>query len=57
MKDLHFDEDLLEQLYWEFDTERKRSGAERDVFKGKMRYFATYTLYTNEQNSKESQTE
>lgn len=33
-------EDLLEQLFWEFDAEHKKSGMERDVFKGKMRFFA-----------------
>lgn len=32
-------EDLLEQLFWEFDSESKRTGMVRDVFKGKMRYF------------------
>jgi hypothetical protein len=36
-------EELLEQLYWEFDSERKRGNrSERDVFKGKMRHFATH---------------
>lgn len=35
-------EDLLEQLYWQFDDERKRGNrSERDIFKGKMRFFAT----------------
>lgn len=34
-------EELLEQLYWEFDTQRSRgSRSERDIFKGKMRFFA-----------------
>lgn len=34
-------EDLLEQLYWEFDTERNKGNlSERDIFKNKMRFFA-----------------
>jgi hypothetical protein len=33
-------EDMLEELYWDFDAERKRGNrSERDIFKGKMRYF------------------
>lgn len=37
------DEEMLEQLYWEFDAERnKKNRSERDIFKGKMRYFATH---------------
>lgn len=31
------DEDAVEAAFWSFDTERKRSGAERDAFKGWMR--------------------
>lgn len=31
------DEDAIEQAYWVFDTERKRSGVERDAFKGQLR--------------------
>lgn len=38
-------EDLLEQLYWEFDFERaKKYSSERDIFKHKMRHFAKYHL-------------
>ena len=39
MTDEH-DEDLLEQLYWEFDAQRKKTGDERISFKGKMRFYA-----------------
>ncbi len=36
-------EDLLERLYWDFDAQCKEgSRSERDVFKGKMRFFALY---------------
>lgn len=38
------DEDALETAYWAFDTERKRSGMERDAFKHQMRKFARDTL-------------
>lgn len=32
-------EELLERLYWEFDTQRnKGTYSERDVFKGKLRF-------------------
>lgn len=34
------DEELLEQLYWEFDQSRK-SGDERLKFKGKLRWYAS----------------
>jgi len=38
-------EELLEQLYWDFDAERKTgSRSERDIFKGKMRLFARRTI-------------
>jgi hypothetical protein len=42
-------EELLEQLYWEFDSERKRTPEnERILFKGKMRFFAgQVTQYLN----------
>lgn len=34
-------EELLEQLYWEFDSERKKQPEnERILFKGKLRFFA-----------------
>jgi hypothetical protein len=33
-------EDKLEQAYWDFDTERQRTGAERDAFKGQLRQLA-----------------
>lgn len=34
-------EELLEQLYWEFDNERKTQPEnERIIFKGKLRFFA-----------------
>lgn len=35
------DEDLLEQLYWEFDHQRQKTGEERMAFKGKMRFYAS----------------
>ena len=35
------DEDLLEQMYWEFDDQRRRTGEERLTFKGKMRSYAS----------------
>ena len=35
------DEDLLEQLYWELDSQRKKTGDERLAFKGKMRFYAS----------------
>jgi hypothetical protein len=38
------DEDMLEQLYWEFDTERNRE-SERDIFKRKMRFFVRASKY------------
>lgn len=37
---MEHDEDLLEQLYWEFDQQRKVSGDERLVFKNKLRFYA-----------------
>lgn len=36
------DEELLEQLYWEFDSERK-TGEERLKFKSKLRFYAFHT--------------
>jgi hypothetical protein len=44
------DEDALEAAYWAFDTERKRTGMERDAFKGQMRQFARNTLKRNAPN-------
>lgn len=39
------DEELLEQLYWEFDSDRKKYPEnERIRFKGKLRYFANMKL-------------
>lgn len=38
--ELQHDEDLLEQLYWEMDTQRKKTGDERLAFKGKLRFYA-----------------
>ena len=35
------DEELLEQMYWEFDDQRRRTGEERLTFKGKMRTHAS----------------
>lgn len=35
------DEDLLERLYWDFDSQRKKTGEERLAFKGKMRSYAS----------------
>lgn len=38
----NFDEELLEQLYWEFDAARsKKSENERLMFKSKLRWFAS----------------
>ena len=38
-------EEVLEQLYWEFDTQIKEGKrSERDIFKGKVRWFANYVL-------------
>lgn len=37
-------EEAIERAYWEFNTERKRSGMERDAFKAQMRQFAVKTL-------------
>lgn len=41
---LEHDEDLLEQLYWEFDDRRQKTGEERLAFKGKMRFYASEVL-------------
>ena len=38
------DEDRIEELFWKFDTERKRTGMERDAFKGALRQFAVDSL-------------
>ncbi len=39
------DEDLLEQLYWEFDSRRaKKELSERDIFKQTMRHFARHEV-------------
>lgn len=35
------DEELLEQMYWEFDGQRRRTGEERLAFKVKMRFYAS----------------
>ena len=37
-------EDRIEELFWKFDTERKRTGMERDAFKGAMRQFVVDSL-------------
>ena len=38
-------EELLEQLYWEFDTVRNsKQMDERSIFKGKMRFFRDYDI-------------
>jgi hypothetical protein len=38
-------EDLLEKLYWDFNSERNKcSLSERDIFKHKVRMFVKYTL-------------
>lgn len=34
----HDEEEMIEAAFWEFDAERKRTGAERDAFKGWMRH-------------------
>lgn len=47
-------EEMLEQMYWEFDTERnKGTRSERDVFKGKMRFFANNGRVENNCNLRE----
>ena len=38
------DEALLEKLYWEFDSQRKKTGEERLAFKVKMRFYASEFL-------------
>lgn len=38
------DEDQIEELFWKFDTQRKKSGMERDEFKKVMRQFAVDSL-------------
>ena len=38
------DEALLEKLYWEFDSQRKKTGEERLAFKVKMRFYASAFL-------------
>jgi len=44
-------EELLESLYWEFDSERNKGNySERDVFKWKMRHFASECLASREAN-------
>ena len=35
------DEELIERLYWEFDSQRKTTGEERLAFKGKLRFYAS----------------
>lgn len=37
------DEEMVEQLYWDFDNQRKL-GDERLTFKGKLRYYASEFL-------------
>lgn len=39
MNTIH-NEELLEQLFWEFDDQHKRSGEERLTFKSKLRFYA-----------------
>lgn len=36
------DEDMLEKLYWEFDSEVNGKGDDRLAFKAKMRFFARF---------------
>lgn len=38
------DEEALEAAFWEFDTERRKTGAERDAFKHQVRKFARHQL-------------
>lgn len=42
LKAIKHDEDLLEQLYWDFDHERNKHGDERMKFKGKLRFYAQH---------------
>ncbi len=42
------DEERLEQLYWEFDQARKKSGEERLHFKGFMRGYASHIAATKQ---------
>ena len=40
-----FDEETLEELYWEFDTQRKKNPEnERLIFKSKLRYYLGHEL-------------
>lgn len=43
------DEDLLEQLYWEFDQARKCGGGERLIFKSKLRAYAVQCAQLNQE--------
>jgi hypothetical protein len=44
-KSLMIDEGRLEEAFWEFDYNRKISGAERDAFKQKARGLLQYHLH------------
>lgn len=45
MTNIH-DEDLLEQLFWEFNEQSKRSREERLTFKSKLRFYANHVNST-----------
>jgi len=46
-------EDSLEKLYWSFDSDRsKKTRAERDIFKAKVRFIINQTLETQKEKLK-----
>lgn len=52
-KFMQHDEDLIEQLFWEFDKARKVSGDERLAFKSKLRFYANHFLEQNKLDEKD----
>ena len=50
------DEYMLEDLYWNFDAERKRGNrSERDIFKEKIIYFTLHVNYPGAKASRASE--
>ena len=41
---IEIDENLLEELYWEYLERSKTASSDRDLFKGYMRLFARHEL-------------
>lgn len=49
MKHNIINEEKLEQLYWDFlDEKNKKERSERDVFKGKVRWFVHQSCYSKD---------